>query len=348
MTTTRRLPGFGFGFGFAWLAFSLVGAATRCAAAADPSEPALQSARSLFVAAEADEDAGRWTEALDKLKQVSSVRFTAGVRYHIALCEEHLDRLASALADFRAAEVQAGQTEAGDVLRLVGTEVSSVEPRVPRLELSSAPELGGAVVTLDAATLADGRFDSPFPVDAGPHVIEITAPGRIATAIHVTLKDGEVTVVHLAVGAPAAMPPGSEKDPRRQGQSVRGQGQGQRDEEAPGDTSGSATRARGRPIGPAVALASALVLAGGGVAAYFVAQAESDRAVRDCPEEATCGNFRTAVRAWDWTALGAWAGAALAGTLSIVLWAQPTREPEQRATARLVVGRSSVAFAGTF
>jgi hypothetical protein len=336
MPTTRSL------LGFAWFAFSLVGAATRCAAAADPSEPALQSARSLFVAAEADEDAGRWTEALDKLKQVSAVKFTAGVRYHIALCEEHLDRLASALADFRAAEVQAGQTEAGDVLRLVGAEVSSVEPRVPRLELSSAPELGGAVVTLDGDALADGRFDSPFPVDAGPHVIEVTAPGRTSTTIHVTLKDGEVTVVHLAVGAPAPMPPGSEKGPNRQGQSAHGE------EEAPGTASGSATRTRGRPIGPAVALASALVLAGGGVAAYFVAQAEYDRAVRDCPEEATCGNFRTAVRAWDWTALGAWAGAALAGTLSIVLWAQPRREPEQGATARLVVGRSSVAFAGTF
>jgi len=66
--------------------------ATRPAHGA-PSEGELQSARELFAAAERDEDAGSWADARGKLERVAALKLTAGVRYHLALCDEHLGHL---------------------------------------------------------------------------------------------------------------------------------------------------------------------------------------------------------------------------------------------------------------
>ena len=73
-------------------------------ARADPTPGELAAARELFARAEKDEDAGRWAEALDKVRRASSVKMTAGLRFHIALCEEKLGQLVAALADYTAAE----------------------------------------------------------------------------------------------------------------------------------------------------------------------------------------------------------------------------------------------------
>ncbi len=48
----------------------------------------IQAARDLFPAAMKDEDGERCSDALQKLQRVAQIKSTAGVRYHIALCEE--------------------------------------------------------------------------------------------------------------------------------------------------------------------------------------------------------------------------------------------------------------------
>jgi len=80
----------------------LAGALAAATANAAPSDD-VRRARVLFEQAEADEDGERWSEALEKLRDVARVKLTAGVRYHIALCEEHLGRLVRALGDYREA-----------------------------------------------------------------------------------------------------------------------------------------------------------------------------------------------------------------------------------------------------
>src|SRR5579862_1950427 len=101
------------------LSIATLATAARPAAAEPSSRTDLTAARDLFVAAESDEDAGRWAEALEKLRRVAQVKATAGVRYHVALCQEHLGHLAGALEDFEAARSQARIENAHDVLRLV-------------------------------------------------------------------------------------------------------------------------------------------------------------------------------------------------------------------------------------
>src|SRR5271155_2600659 len=111
MIATRRSTG------LVRIALAAAGAMLVSTARAEPSDLDLHAARELFMSAEADEDAGRWHEALEKLTRVSQIRFTAGVRYHIALCEQALDQLASAVKDYETAEAQARETHAEDVIR---------------------------------------------------------------------------------------------------------------------------------------------------------------------------------------------------------------------------------------
>src|SRR5450432_3063486 len=93
---------------------------SRAAVADDaPTTAQLNAARALFIAAEKDEDAQRWSEAFEKLQRVAQVKLTPGVRYHLALCEEHLGRLVAALSDYKTAASDALAGKASDVLRLV-------------------------------------------------------------------------------------------------------------------------------------------------------------------------------------------------------------------------------------
>jgi hypothetical protein len=74
-----------------------------------------------------------------------------------------------------------------------------------------------------------------------------------------------------------------------------------------------------------------------------------------------CDGTRNAVRALDWTALGAWTGAAAAATVAVIAWtrpraapaapslaARPTRSQDEAFAARLRVGPGSFAFEGSF
>jgi hypothetical protein len=126
------------GVGFASLLFVVAAEVL----AAGPSPEDLRAARELFASAEKDEDAGKWSDALDKLGRVAQVRSTSGVRYHIALCEEHLGRLAHALDDYVQAEIQARNDGAQDVLRLVGGRVGQLKDRVPRLPTPRSTSTG--------------------------------------------------------------------------------------------------------------------------------------------------------------------------------------------------------------
>jgi hypothetical protein len=147
---------------------------------ASPTDDEVRAARELYSQAVQDEDAERWEEARDKLKRVAKVKPTAGISYHVALCEEHLGHLATALALYLVAQEEATRTEAQDVLRLVGPQLTSLGPRVPHLTFQTEPTLRNPSVTLDGAAVASSHLDIPLPVDPGLHHIEASALGASA------------------------------------------------------------------------------------------------------------------------------------------------------------------------
>ncbi len=108
------------------------------------------------MAAEKDEDAQRWNDALVKLERVAQVKLTSGVRYHTALCEEHLGHLVAALSDYEAAAEQAHAENATDVLRLVDRRIADSTERTPQVVVVVVPSVPDAILLLDGQPIAAG------------------------------------------------------------------------------------------------------------------------------------------------------------------------------------------------
>jgi hypothetical protein len=304
---------------------------------ASPTDDEVRAARELYSQAVQDEDAERWEEARDKLKRVAKVKPTAGISYHVALCEEHLGHLATALALYLVAQEEATRTEAQDVLRLVGPQLTSLGPRVPHLTFQTEPTLRNPSVTLDGAAVASSHLDIPLPVDPGLHHIEASALGRVSSNTTIELHEGDATVFRVSL-VPSANPSSSAAPAAGAPQPAA----------APSTPLPSRSASSSSPVSGIVAATGAGVLAGLGIGAFVAAGSAHTDAVRECAEMTTsCTSLRQPVRTWDWVAFGAWSGAAASATLAAFLWARHPAEESQRG-AHLVVGPGSLGVAGSF
>jgi len=314
-------------------------------AAAGPTEADLKGARDLFAEAEKDEDAGRWSDALDKLHRVADVKLTSGVRYHVALCEEHLGHMVTALDDFAAAQTQARADGAHDVLRLVGKHLDELGPRVPRLTLRVVPADVVVTVKLDGVTLPASSLGTPMPVDPGPHHLEATpasadasTPPRAPAVADVTLQERDVTSLELKLGEPAAAPA-----PAPVAVPVPAPAP------APAPEPAAAPAPPPMRTGAIVATAGAAVLTAGGVLAFVLAGNAVNSGEQQCAgQHGPCDAEKSTVRAWDFTAAGAWIGAAGVATLAVLLWMQPPTPEAEGTHATLVLGPTSAAVWGRF
>ena len=324
---------------------ALLGLALAASSAhAAPGDVEVRAARQLFVDAEKDEDGGRWADALVKLRRVAQVKLTAGIHYHLALCEEHLGQLAAALDEYTSADTQARAENAQDVLRLVGKRLADLGPRVPRLTIRLVPAVADATVTLDGARLSPAMFGTALPVDPGEHRIEATAPNRPPISRTVTMRERDQTAIDLPLAepsptplpAPVASQPGTDTPPAPSPAPLPA--------EAPVASTGPSR------TGALLATAGAVVLAGGGVAAFLAAGGARTRGVSQCATIVSnspdaCDSEKNGVRAWDFTAAGAWLGAAGVSALAVILWARPS---SPSASAHLFVGPGSVVLRGRF
>jgi hypothetical protein len=294
-------------------------------AKAAPTDDELRAARDLFVEAVQDEDAERWEDALDKLARVSKVKLTAGISYHVALCHEHLGHLATALASYQAAQEEATRTDAQDVLRLVGPQLAALSPRVPHLSLEVDPGLRDPAVTIDGE--AATHLDVPLALDPGLHRIDASAPGRSSSSVTLEVHEGDVTVLRVSLSLLPLHPAAGAPEPE-------------------------AARPLGpspSPIGGIVAAAAAGVLAGVGLGAFVAGGSAHSDAVRECAELTTsCEPLKDTVRAWDWTALGAWGGAAASAALAALLLTRHSADEASPRGAHIFVGPGSLGVAGSF
>ena len=298
--------------------------APRVALADDGGDASLRAARDLFLSAEKDEDAQRWGDALEKLQRVSQVKLTSGVRYHTALCEEHLGRLLAALDEYRAAAAQARTENAADVLRLVDGRVADVTERVPHLVVTFAPTVPGATARLDGQEIATGES---IAVDPASHALDADAPGRVRWAATVTVQERESKAVEIQLELPAHPPLGSP---------------------APGRASDGGGAIDVVPLAIGV---GAVSVAAGGLGAFLEAGAVRSDSVVRCAQVhetsgAACDSLRNPVRAWDWVALAAWTGAAAAGSIAIVTFVRS--RPHAPLAARLTAGPGLVGVGGSF
>jgi len=191
------------------------------------SAAALSKARAQFQQALALETAGDWSGASNLFQQVAAVRLTPQVRFHLALCEEHLGNLAAALGDYQIAAEEARKVPVPEVVEQAMARVESLKARIPKLVIRRGQGAESASITLDGANLGATSIGSELPVNPGPHTIEAQARGfrPFARTVDVSERDRrEVEVVLQSLPPPppdpravAAVAPAASPSPARAG-----------------------------------------------------------------------------------------------------------------------------------
>ena len=302
-----------------------IAASSRAGMAAEPTRADVATARDLFARAESDEDAGLWADALDKLHRAGSVKMTPGIRFHVALCEERLGRLAAALGDYVAAQDAAREGSNKDVLEAVGEPLAELRARVPTITLRLPADVNDAVISLDGAPVAPGSMGALLPVDTGVHTLDAHAPNRAPFSATVSVVEKQAVSIDVLL-PPLPSPVGTAPlAPRR----------------APQDKDASRAKAL-------VASAGALALVGFGVGAFFVAGAKQSAAEAQCEGLVSCEGLRGPVRTWDALALTGWIAGAGAGAFAVYFWTRPPTPSGQGSGAVLRVGPGSMEIAVHF
>ena len=181
----------------------LTGAVVAERARAQPSD-ASAVAEQLFNQARELAKANRWAEACPRFEASLRADSVLGTRLNLAVCYEHIGKLASAWGLFREAIELA--TKARDKRRdYAQQQADALEPRLPRLTISvSEPPRAGLIVMRDGAAVDVGALGVALYVDPGPHAITASAPGFEAVTQTVTLVEGKAET--LAIPALVAKP----------------------------------------------------------------------------------------------------------------------------------------------
>jgi hypothetical protein len=161
------------------------------------SESELAAARSLFAEALKDEEAKRFSEALDKFQRVRAVRDTAQVEYRIGSCYEGLGQAAPAYAAFREATVL-GQDElkSADVVAAALDRLHALAKHLGWLSLAlpaHAPQ--DIQVRLDDAVVPLTALSDPIVLEPGPHVVTATGGDAAPFRSSIVLPEG----AHMAL-----------------------------------------------------------------------------------------------------------------------------------------------------
>jgi hypothetical protein len=192
--------------------------------AAGQPDDAVAEARKRFAEAVADEDASRYETALEKFRQVETVKDTANVRYRIATCLEALGRRAEALSNYQAA-VRLGEVEksASDVARESGARAAQLDRILPHLSIvvpSDAPP--ETRVRVDDAPVDADVLRSPIPLDPGMHTIAAEAPGRVPYRTGVKLPEGGTVTISVPLDRVGSPGPADPSNPQAGSSSVNG------------------------------------------------------------------------------------------------------------------------------
>lgn len=160
--------------------------------------------------------ARRWAEACPKFEASLHYDPVLGTRLNLAICYEHIGKLASAWGLFR--ETMQLASKAGDVKRrdFAQKQAAALEPRLPRLAVSApAHPPDGFVVRRDGAPIDPGAQGVALYVDPGPHEITASAPGFEAFTRTVTSVEGKADTLAIPALKPVPVAPIARPEPPR-------------------------------------------------------------------------------------------------------------------------------------
>src|SRR5258708_22496907 len=143
---------------FAWIAALALGTP---ALLADPLPTEIALARRLFADARSAEEAKDWAGAATKLRDAIAIKETAGLRFHLAYCEEQQGMLVEALVDYeRADDLSVDKNE--ELRSQIPLRRTSLQKRIPTVTLLLARDPAEAHLSVDGQVLASTSFGKPI------------------------------------------------------------------------------------------------------------------------------------------------------------------------------------------
>jgi hypothetical protein len=214
-----------------WLARAAF-AATALAplmASAQQRDPA--AAQALFDQARALTQKGKYAEACPKLLESNRLDPGIGTQFHLADCYEKNGQIATAWATFLDVASLARSTNQPEREKVATKRAVALEGRLPRLTVNVPDEsrTDGLEIKRDGVLVGSAQWGVPVPVDAGPHQLTVSAPGRKPVQHTVVTEerkpasfevpvleadDTQVAVAALPVAEPVAEKPPVQAPPR--------------------------------------------------------------------------------------------------------------------------------------
>jgi hypothetical protein len=101
-----------------------------------------------------------------------------GTLLNVALCDEKLGRVASAVAKFSEARDRAAEQGLREHVRAAEEHIAKLQPSVPHLTIVLSERVPDTTILLDDHVVQPGALDN-LPVDPGERIIVVSAPARL-------------------------------------------------------------------------------------------------------------------------------------------------------------------------
>jgi hypothetical protein len=179
------------------LAMSIGASSSAWAQETNVAVGAVARAEQLFNEATALEEAGNWEAACPKLEESHRLDPAVGTQFNLAVCYEKIGRLGSAWRTYDAVKRLAHQTGKASREEASQNKMNELRERVGWVKIQSATAAPPVVnVSIDGVRIAHEDWES-YPVDAGEHRIEATAPTKKSWARKLTTTDATTTTIDV-------------------------------------------------------------------------------------------------------------------------------------------------------
>jgi hypothetical protein len=192
------------------LGVALAATSASTNARAEPTDQDSALALRLFDEGRAYLTAGKAAEACGKLEESWRLNPLPGTLLNLAVCNEQVGRMATAVMQFRQARALAERDHRYDRLALANQHLQAIEGKVSNLVIVVGPGADRPDLSVSRDGTGVGRivWGSRIPTDPGEHVIEASAPGKQPWRTTVTvLPDGDVQTIAVQALEDAPQPP---------------------------------------------------------------------------------------------------------------------------------------------
>jgi len=149
------------------------------------------AAEALFREGRALLERGEFNAACEKLEASNALESSAGTLLNLATCRLKQGKTATSWANFVSAERVARNQNRPDQALEAKRRADELEPRLSTLTLLASDAPPGLEVRRAGQVVHSASFGTPVPVDPGPLVIEVSAPGYESARLEVTIGAAE-------------------------------------------------------------------------------------------------------------------------------------------------------------